>query len=233
MKLRVNPEVGFLAMAALAASLTWVNAQQKSGATVAIDSDDIGGVVTSAKGPEAGVWVIAETTSLPTKFVRIVVTDDQGRYVLPDLPAASYDIWVRGYGLVDSPKVQARPGASLALKAVPAPNARAAAAIYPAGYWFSLIHVPEAKAFPGTGPDGNGINPAIRTQAEFLRALKNGTCLACHALGTRGTREIPAALGAFPTSAAAWDRRLMSGQAGVNMIPALASLGRERALTMF
>src|SRR5688572_4861522 len=68
--------------------------------SVALDADDIGGVVTGETGPEAGVWVIAETTDLPTKFVRIVVTDDRGRYLLPDLPKASYDIWVRGYGLV-------------------------------------------------------------------------------------------------------------------------------------
>jgi len=207
--------------------------RQAAASAVSIDSDDIGGIVTGGGGPEAGVWVIAETTGLPTKFARIVVTDEQGRYLVPDLPAATYDVWVRGYGLVDSPKVQSRPGPSLALRAVAAPNARAAAAIYPAGYWFSLMHVPEAKEFPGTGPAGNGINPAIRTQPEFLRTLKNGTCLACHALGTRGTREIPAALGAFPTSTAAWERRLMSGQAGMNMIPALQSLGRERALSMF
>src|SRR5438067_1316049 len=71
-------------------------------ARVAIDADDIGGVVTSAKGPETGVWVIAETTDLPTKFRKIVVTDDAGRYVIPDLPEAKYEIWVRGYGLVDS-----------------------------------------------------------------------------------------------------------------------------------
>src|SRR6478752_3311585 len=57
---------------------------------IAIDSDDIGGVVSSAKGPEAGVWVIAETTDLPTKFARMVVTDDQGRYLIPDLPTANY-----------------------------------------------------------------------------------------------------------------------------------------------
>src|ERR1700681_4324326 len=100
MKLRVNPSVGSLAAASvLMASLTWVNAQQRSGATVAIDPDDIGGVVTSSKGPEAGVWVIAETSELPTKFTRIVVTDDQGRYLLPDLPRAGYQVFVRGYGL--------------------------------------------------------------------------------------------------------------------------------------
>src|SRR6266576_3456428 len=102
MKLRVNPRAGWLAAASvLAVSLTWVNAQQRSGAAVAIDPDDIGGVVTSSNGPEAGVWVIAETSELPTKFARMVVTDDQGRYVLPDLPQAKYKVLVRGYGLID------------------------------------------------------------------------------------------------------------------------------------
>ena len=72
---------------------------------VAIDNDDVGGVVTGPNGPEAGVWVIAETTDLPTKYAKIVVTDDQGRYLLPDLPTANYNVWVRGYGLVDLPKV--------------------------------------------------------------------------------------------------------------------------------
>src|SRR5688572_5683023 len=107
---------------------------------VAVDSDDLGGVVSGPRGPEAGVWVIAETTDLPTKFIRIVVTDGQGRYLVPDLPKASYNVWVRGYGLVDSPKVASTPGRNLNLTAVPAPDARAAAQIYPAGYWFSLIN---------------------------------------------------------------------------------------------
>src|SRR6476661_5953528 len=96
-------------------SIVWVVAQQ--GGTVAIDPDDIGGVVTSAKGPEAGVWVIAETTELPTRFAKMVVTDNRGRYVIPDLPKANYNIWVRGYGLVDSQKVKSAPGKILNLKA--------------------------------------------------------------------------------------------------------------------
>src|SRR5437879_13111692 len=87
MKLRVNPRIVLLALTgALAFSFSWLSAQQRGGATVAIDGDDIGGVVASAKGPEVGVWVIAETTDLPAKFAKMVVTDNQGRYVLPDLP---------------------------------------------------------------------------------------------------------------------------------------------------
>src|SRR5262245_58040151 len=71
------------------------------GQAVPIDGDDIGGVVTGKNGPEAGVWVIAETTDLGTRFAKMVVTDDLGRYVIPDLPQATYSVWVRGYGLVD------------------------------------------------------------------------------------------------------------------------------------
>src|SRR5918995_810254 len=94
----------------------------QNGGAVRIDSDDIGGVVTSSKGPEAGVWVIAETTDLPTRLITTVVTDDRGRYVVPDLPKANYSVFVRGYGLVDSPKVQATPGKNFNLKAVIAPD---------------------------------------------------------------------------------------------------------------
>ncbi|MBI4420483.1 MAG: carboxypeptidase regulatory-like domain-containing protein, partial [Gemmatimonadetes bacterium] len=198
-----------------------------------IDADDIGGVVTGPNGPEAGVWVIAETSDLPTRFARIVVTDDRGRYLVPDLPKASYSVWVRGYGLVDSPKTAATPGTTLKLTAVPAPNPRAAAEYYPAGYWFSLLRVPGKDQFPGTGPEGNGISPNIKHQADWLQRLKSGNCTACHQLGTKGTREIPAALGHFESSVAAWDRRIQSGQAGAGMSAGVNALGRERALRMF
>src|SRR6476620_11347922 len=122
-------------LSASVAALVFAVAQPAAGQQVRVDADDIGGVVTGAKGPEAGVWVIAETKDLPTKYVKIVVTDDAGRYLLPDLPKGNYDVWVRGYGLVDSPKVKAAPGKALDLKAVAAPNARAAAEYYPAQYW--------------------------------------------------------------------------------------------------
>src|SRR4051812_11632997 len=86
-------------------------------AVLQVGDTDIGGVVTGTRGPEAGVWVIAETNELPTKFVRIVVTDDQGRYLIPDLPKANYNVWVRGYGLVDSPKKPSAAGKTLNLTA--------------------------------------------------------------------------------------------------------------------
>src|SRR5215469_11163855 len=104
---------------------------------VAIDTDDIGGVVNGPNGPEAGVWVIAETRELPTRYAKMVVTDEQGRYVVPDLPKAKYQVWVRGYGLIDSPKVDGEPGQILNLSAVPAPNDADAAKYYPAIYWYS------------------------------------------------------------------------------------------------
>lgn len=221
-------------VAALQAAGTRGNlGEQAASAAVTVDADDLGGVVTSAKGAEAGVWVIAETTDLPTKFVKIVVTDDAGRYLLPDLPNARYRVWVRGYGLVDSPAVQVSPGTRVNLTAVLAADARAAARYYPAGYWFSLLRIPAKAEFPGTGPGGNGINPNVRGQGDWIRQVKSGGCLACHQLGNQATRDIPAALGVFPSSVHAWERRVQSGQAGGNMLGGINALGRERALKEF
>src|SRR6202167_4661666 len=104
-----------------------LQAQQAANPAIHVGAADLGGVVTGPTGPEAGVWVIAETTELGTKMAKMVVTDDQGRYVLPDLPKANYNVWVRGYGLVDSPKVQTAPGKTLNLTAVKAPDEKAAA----------------------------------------------------------------------------------------------------------
>ena len=217
----------------LSAALAGRSAPQASSNAVSVDGDDLGGVVTSAKGPEAGVWVIAETSELPTKFVRIVVTDDRGRYLLPDLPKANYNVWVRGYGLVDSPTVQAAPGKTLNLTAVPASNPRAAAEYYPALYWYSLLQVPAKSEFPGTGPAGNSISENMKSQDQWIRQAKTDGCVTCHQMGNKATREIPKALGQFASTAAAWDRRIQSGQAGRNMNNGLNAFGRERALKMF
>jgi len=218
----------------VAASLTSLHAGQTSGNAVSVGNDNIGGVVTGARGPEAGVWVIAETRDTPTRLIKIVVTDDQGRYLVPGLPKASYDVWVRGYGLVDSPKVKATPGKTVNLKAVPAPDAKAASAYYPALYWFALLQMPPKSDFPGTGPQGNGISPTVKSQGDWIRMVVNTDgCTGCHQLGSKATREIPERLGAFETSEAAWDRRIQSGQAGGGMSNRFSQVGRKRALDMY
>jgi hypothetical protein len=214
---------------------TSVRMSGQGGAAPAIDNADIGGVVTGAQGPEAGVWVIAETRSTPTKLIKSVVTDDRGRYVVPDLPAGEYDVWVRGYGLVDSAKVKAAPGKVVNLKATPAPDKKAAAQYYPALYWFSLLSVPPKSDFPGTGPSGNGISPNIKTQGEFIRNIVNTDgCTGCHQMGGPATRTIPASiLGQFEDTKMAWDRRIQSGQAGGGMSARFTQVGRARALAMY
>jgi hypothetical protein len=219
---------------AVVASLGGVRAGQVATGAVAIDNDDIGGVVTGPRGPEAGVWVIAETRNLPTRLIKSVVTDDQGRYLVPDLPKANYEVWVRGYGLVDSPRVQAAPGKILNLRAVRAPNAAAAAEYYPAQYWLSLLKVPPKSDFPGTGATGNGISENIKSQGEWIRNIvSTDGCTGCHQLGNKATREIPEGLGRFQTSVAAWDRRVQSGQAGAGMSARFTQVGRARALAMY
>jgi hypothetical protein len=216
-----------------------VMAQRPIAPEVPIDPNDIGGVVTGPKGPEAGIWVIAETTDLPTKFRKIVVTDDSGRYVIPDLPDGTYSVWVRGYGLIDSPVVKARPGRQLALTAVPAPDQRAAAQYYPSSYWLSLVNVPPAEAFPLSLPanpaQAGRPGPAPRAaanQAEWISLLKV-SCQGCHQMGTKAIREIPASLGTFQRSIDAWDRRLRSGQFGRTHQGLDMFGGYDRGVAMF
>jgi len=146
-------------------------AAQAEASRVAVDADDIGGVVTSPKGPEAGVWVIAETGDFQTKLRKIVVTDDQGRFLLPQLPKANYKIWVRGYGLVDSTPVNAALGKTLALTAVVAPDARAAAQVYPPNYWLSMLKIPPKSAFPMPAASGGG--KPIPTQGDWIDNIKD------------------------------------------------------------
>jgi hypothetical protein len=215
-----------IAGAGIAAFLAACAAQMGSQGTesgVSIGTSDLGGVVTSAKGPEAGVWVIAETRDLPTQFAKIVVTDDRGRYLIPDLPKAKYSVWVRGYGLADSAKVQAAPGTSLNLNAVPAANAAAAAEHYPAIYWYSMLKVPQAGEFPLA---------KVKDQPEWLNVIKSGGCNACHSMGSPGTRTIPKDF-MHMNSTEAWARRIQSGQALTQMARDISRLDSQRALSLF
>ena len=200
---------------------------------IKIGKKDLGGIVKSPKGPEAGVWVIAETDDLPTKFARMVVTDDKGRYLLPDLPKANYRVWVRGYGLVDSPKTATQPGHSLNLAAVPAPSAAEAAQYYPAIYWLSMLKIPEKSLFPGTGATGNGMPTNQKSQAEWLDNIKSNGCVGCHQLGNKATRTIPKEFGTFKTSAEAWERRIQSGQAMMSMANTVSRFDTKRAFSLF
>jgi hypothetical protein len=218
---------------ALASPPAQLNAQQSAPAAVNIGDDDLGGVVTGPNGPEAGVWVIAETTDLPTKYAKIVVTDDQGRYVLPGLPKANYSVWVRGYGLMDSPKVQSPPGKIVNLKAVAAPNAAAAAEYYPAAYWFAMLKIPAKSEFPGTGDNGNKIPTGMKTQHQWLDNVKTNGCWGCHAMGNKATRAIPEELGNFNSGYEAWARRIQSGQALTSMVNTIGRFGTQRGLAMF
>jgi hypothetical protein len=196
------------AIAVASLLLGYIAASQSARGEVRIEADDIGGTVAGAHGPEAGVWVIAETPDLKTRFAKIVVTDEAGRYLIPDLPKAKYRIWVRGYGLADSPKVDATPGHPLDLKAVIAPDAATAAMTYPAAYWYAMMRIPE-EAKVATLPGGrNG----------YLMWMKNMGCIGCHQLGNLATRTIPKTLGTFNSSEDAWRRRVQSGQAGTQMI---------------
>src|SRR6202163_4155506 len=210
-----------------------LNAQQAANPAIHVGANDLGGVVTGPTGPEAGVWVIAETTELGTKMAKMVVTDDQGRYVLPDLPKANYSVWVRGYGLMDSPKVQSAPGKMLNLTAVKAPDEKAAAQYYPAIYWFAMMKIPDKSQFPGTGPTGNGISPQMKDQGQFLDLVRTDGCVTCHQLGNKATREIPKELGEFKTGFETWQRRIQSGHAATQMINHLDRMGTNATLKMF
>src|SRR5215468_11019089 len=199
-------------------------AQRNTSPPVRIGANDVGGVVSGVNGPEAGVWVIAETGDLPTPYSKVVVTDDLGRYVIPDLPKANYRVWVRGYGLIDSPKTQTSPGRIVNLTATAAPAAAAAAEYYPPIYWFSLIRVPEKSEFP---------LPKIKSQGEWLTVIKSGACQSCHPLGTPGMRRIGKELGEFQNSTDAWAKRLQAGSASNLMARDISRLDTQVALKLF
>jgi hypothetical protein len=196
----------------------------------------IRGVVRSTTGPEAGVWVIAETKDLPTGMIKSVVTDDQGRYMLPDMPTANYSVWVRGYGLADSRPIAVRPtlntnnnAPQTNLTAVIAKDDVEAAKVYPGNYWMQMIEPPARSAFPlGTS----------RQQASlegWMHSFKS-SCNFCHQLGNPITRTLDHVYKAKPelkTSQEAWDYRLQTGVRGSGMSGSASGLNRPYALKMF
>jgi len=200
----------------------------------------ITGVVQGGQGPEAGVWVIAETRGLPTNFIKIVVTDDQGRFMLPELPDANYSVWVRGFGLVDSKPIQMKPAASpVTLRATSAQTPQEAAKVYPGNFWLSLLEPPARSEFPGTGPvanGGNGLSTGMLSQNHWINSLKSD-CNFCHQLGNQLTRSVDHIFKAKPelkTHAEAWEWRLGTGVRGTSMYSVLnATQGKDRSLKVY
>ncbi len=225
----MHKPAALVALASAIAVAALIAACAGTGQSSGPGANDIAGTVSGPSGPEAGVWVIAETTDLPTKYAKVVVTDGAGRYVIPELPKAEYSVWVRGYGLVDSPKVGAHPGQTLELTAIRAPSEKAAAEYYPGMYWYSMIQIPPRSDFPGTGDKGNGISTNMKQQYYWVDSVKN-SCQSCHALGSHGVRVVPKEFGG---GLAAWARRTQSGQAMTNMALTLGNMGPERALKQF
>ena len=208
MKLSSKGSIALGAAALCSLLAGWPAVARAAPADVRVGPGEIGGQVTSAAGPEAGVWVIAETDELGTRFAKIVVTDDQGRYLIPELPRAKYRLWVRGYGLADSGKVPAEPGRRVDVAVRAAPDAATAALVYPAAYWYAMMNVPAATELAAV-PGGRN---------EYLMWMKNMGCIGCHQLGNLATRTLPDAFRAAGSSQQAWTRRIQAGQAGVSMV---------------
>jgi hypothetical protein len=199
----------------------------------------ITGVVQGEKGPEAGVWVIAETKDLPTGFIKTVVTNDQGRFLVPELPTATYKVWVRGYGLTDSTPIEMKPSNnSVTLKVTSAKTPQEAAKVFPGDYWLSLMAPPPKSMFPGTGTltdPGNGVGTRMRSQELWINSLKSD-CNFCHQLGnalTRDTKHVFAAKPELKTDAEAWEWRLGVGVRGTNMYSVLNNQGKTESLKVF
>ena len=218
------------ALALVAIAPTQLRAQQS--AAVAIDSDDIGGVVTGPSGPEAGVWVIAETNDLADQ-----VRQDRGhrrpgplrgpRPSEGQLHRVGARLWAGGFAQGGGHAGQAREFDRDA-GAEPA----AAAEYYPGMYWYSMLKIPAASEFPGTGAKGNGIPPFVKTQGAWIDTVKN-SCQSCHALGSKGIRTLSPKLGTFKNSREAWERRLQSGQAMSNMAISIARIGPDKAVELY
>lgn len=230
-----NPPV-WVKSALLCAALTVVAVSTVSGQSQAnrYAGSYINGTVQGEKGPEAGVWVIAETKDLPTNFIKIVVTDDRGRFLVPDLPKANYKVWVRGYGLVDSTPIEMMPETKqITLKVNSAKTPQEAAKVYPGNYWLSLMAPPPPSDFPGNA--SNGFGRTMTDQDHWINQLKSN-CNFCHQLGNAVTRDLTHVMKGHPdakTPTEAWEWRLGTGVRGNSMYAALSTMGKEGTLKTF
>ena len=206
-----------------------VTAGQQPAGAPAIDDDDIGGVVTGARGPEAGVWVIAETRSTPTRLIKSVVTDDRGRYLVPDLPKANYDVWVRGYGLVDSPKVKAAPGKVAEPQGGRRARQEGGGAVLPGAVLVRADAAAAEERLPRHRRDratASRRTSRARASGSATSSTPTAAPAAIRWAARRRARFRRASSAQFEDSKAAWDRRIQSGQAGGGMSARFTQVGR-------
>ena len=198
---------------------------QQGAAAVNIGTTDIGGVVSGPKGPEAGVWVIAETSDLPSKMSKIVVTDDQGRYVIPDLPKANYTVWARGYGLVDFREDPKRAGQDRQHHGDPGPHRSGGRPVLSRDLLVLDAEDPgQERCSRAPGRTATAWRPPSRARCSGSIRSRPMAASPVISSATRPRATIPKELGSFKNSTEAWERRIQSGQAMTNMA---AALGRQ------
>ena len=92
-----------------------------------------------------------------------------------------------------------------------------------------MLKIPDKSMFPGTGTgaNGNGMPTTMKSQLQWTDQVKTNGCYACHQLGNKATRVIPKELGTFKNSVEAWERRVQSGQAMVQMAALSAARSRR------
>ncbi len=195
---------GMLAAAVAAlvgVSLTTTSARQPARA-VEIDADDIGGVVTGTKGTRSRRLGDRRDHRPPDQ----VRQDRRHRRSGPLCAAGSAQSELSGVGSRIWPGGLAEGRGQPGRRAEPEGRDRANRARRGSVLSGRPLVRADARAekadFPGTGPTGNGISPNITSQSQWLRNLKSGGCTACHQLGNKATREIPAALGNVPVAGA-------------------------------
>ena len=202
----------------LAVGVAWTGilvAQAQQPAAVAVDADDIGGVVTGAKGPEAGVWVIAETGTADS--IREDRRHRRSRPV-PDPGPAEGELRRLGPRLrprrFREGQGHARPHPGLDRESRAEPARRRA--VLPRRLLGVDDQLPRHERVPRQGRQRrrrDGHEPgSVRLPREVGRHL--GSCFTCHQFGDKATRETPKSLGTFANSHDAWLRRIQSGQVG-------------------
>ncbi len=171
-----------------------------------------------------------ETTDLGTRFAKMAVTDERGRYVMPDLPKAHYRVWVRGYGLVEFAEGRGR------ARQDPQPDRRGGAEPCRRGAILSGDLLGLDDPIPGPEPLPRHRRQRQRhpedfktpgavaqfRQDQWLRQLPPDRQLR--------DADLSPELGHFDSSLDAWSRRLSVGPAGhdmVNFITQLMTPGRR------